>query len=130
MTKETFDIKQKAIIIPVYVDIDGITNELEFIVDTGTSETLICERAIRLMGYTRVDSIEDVPIQTVSGSATAYRYIIDNIKALGLTRHNSKVISHTMPSDAGVDGLLGLDFFENTELTIDFKRAEIRVVSE
>jgi len=127
MTKEKFELEQRAIIIPVYVEIDGIINELEFIVDTGTPETLICEKAIRLMGYTPVDSIEDVSIQTVGGAAKAYRYIIDSIMSIGITKRNIKVISHKMPEDAGVDGLLGLDFFENTRLIIDFKTAEIIV---
>jgi len=103
--------------------------EFQFIVDTGSPETLICERAIRALGCTPANSIEDVPIQTVGGSAVAYRYIIERISALGVTRSNFKVISHRMPSGSGAYGLLGLDFFENTRLTIDFKLAEIIVDS-
>ena len=127
MRKEKFDINQKAIIIPVFVEIDDQTNRYDFIVDTGTPETLISEMALRAMGYTRVDSIEDVPIQTVGGRATAYRYVIDSITALGVTRRNMKIISHQMPSGSGAYGLLGLDFFEDKELTINFKKAEITV---
>ena len=127
MTKETFDKKLKAIIVSVDVEIDGMIKNLPFILDTGSPETLICEKMLREMGYTRVDSIEDVPIQTVGGGAMAYRYIIESITALGLTKRNIKVISHAMPSGSGAYGLLGLDFFENTRLTIDFKLAEIIV---
>jgi len=50
MTKETFDIEQKAIIVPVTVEADGITTLLYFIVDTGSYETLFCEKAIRMIG--------------------------------------------------------------------------------
>ena len=127
MTKETFDLNQKAIIVRVDVELDYQKKRLLFLVDTGTQETLISEKAIRAMGYTPVDSIEDVPIRTINGSGTAYRYIIESITAIGITRQNIKVMSHPMPIDAGVDGLLGLDFFENTRLTIDFKTAEITV---
>jgi predicted aspartyl protease len=130
MTKEKFNIEDRAIIVPVYIETDGVITLLYFILDTGTQETLICETAMRRMGYVRANSIAEVPIQTVGGRALAYRYVIDNLKALGVKRSEFDVISHTMPDDAGIDGLLGLDFFENTELTIDFKRAEIRVVSE
>ena len=127
MTKETFDLRQKAIIVSVDVEIDGMVKDFPFIVDTGSPETLICEKAIRTLGCTPANSIEDVPLQTIGGSATAYRYIIESISALGLTRCNIKVISHPMPSGSGAYGLLGLDFFENTRLTIDFKTAEIIV---
>ena len=129
MSKETFDINQKAIIVRGDIELDDQKKRLLFIVDTGTQETLISEKAIRAMGYTLVDSIEDVPIRTINGSGTAYRYIIESITALGITRRNMKIMSHPMPIDAGVDGLLGLDFFENTRLTIDFKLAEIIVDS-
>ena len=127
MSKVEFDISQKAIIVSVAVEADGITSDLDFILDTGSPETLISDKAIRMIGYTPVDSFEDVPVHTVSGSATAYRYVIDNITALGVSRKGIKVISMQMPAGSGAHGLLGLDFFENTRLTIDFKTAEIIV---
>ena len=130
MKKEKFNIEDKAVIVKVYVEADGITNEFDLIVDTGTEETLISEKAIRAMGYVRANSIADVPIKSVGGNAMAYRYVIDSIEALGVRRSKFNVISYPMPKGAGADGLLGLDFFENTELTIDFKRAEISVVFE
>ena len=37
------------------------------------------------------------------------------------------ILEHPMPEDAGADGLLGLDFFENTSLTIDFILSEIGI---
>ena len=127
MNKEKFDKKQKAIIVSVAIEIDEIAGELDFIVDTGSPETLISDKAMRLMGCTPVNSFDDVPIQTVSGGATAYRYMIDNISALGVSRQNLKILSLPMPSGSGAHGLLGLDFFENTRLTIDFKTEEIIV---
>ena len=127
MTKEKFDINKRAVIVSVEVEADGITSELDFIVDTGSPETLFSEKAIRIIGYTTVDSFEEVPIQTVSGSSKAYRYVIDKMSALGITKQNIKIISHPMPAGSGAYGLLGLDFFENTRLIIDFKTAEIIV---
>ena len=44
-----------------------------------------------------------------------------------MTKFEELTMSNNM-AGASADGLLGLDFFENTELTIDFKRAEIRVI--
>ena len=36
MRKEKFNVEDKAVIVKVYVEADGITNELDMIVDTGT----------------------------------------------------------------------------------------------
>ena len=47
--------------------------------------------------------------------------------AIGLIRRNFKVISRSLPIGLGIDGLLGLNFFQNKELTIDFKLSEIRL---
>ena len=127
MTKETFDIKQKAVIVPVTIEADGLIHRFFFIVDTGSYETLLCEKTIRMIGYTSVDSFEDIPVHTVSGSATAYRYVIDNMTALGVSKKGLKVISMQMPSGSGAHGLLGLDFFEGKDLHISFRNGTIRV---
>ena len=122
-----FQKEDKAIIVEAYVEVDGIEWDYEFIVDTGTQETLICEKTLWRMGYVRANSKEDVPIRTICGEDTAYRYEIESIEALGVKRSNFDVISYPMPGDAGVRGLLGIDFFEKTRLTIDFDTAEINV---
>jgi len=36
-----------------------------------------------------------------------------------------RIICHTLPPTARVDGLLGLDFFRNTRLNIDFISGKI-----
>ena len=127
MMKETFDISQKAVIVPITIEADGLIHRFFFIVDTGSYETLICEKTIRIIGYTPADSFEDVPVHTVSGSSTAYRYAIDNITALGISRKGLKVISLQMPAGSGAHGLLGLDFFEEKDLYISFRKGTIRV---
>jgi hypothetical protein len=47
------------------------------------------------------------------------------MEALGQTRTHFPVIAHTLPPSAPVDGVLGLDFFRNQELTIDFRKGMI-----
>ena len=36
-------------------------------------------------------------------------------------------IARSLPAGLGIDGLLGLNFFKDKELTIDFKLSEIRL---
>jgi len=47
--------------------------------------------------------------------------------ALGHERAGFPVLAHTLPPSAGVDGLLGLDFFHNLSLTIDFRGGQLTV---
>ncbi len=36
-----------------------------------------------------------------------------------------RVLAHDLPTEAAVDGLLGLDFFRDLSLTIDFRAGQI-----
>ncbi len=38
---------------------------------------------------------------------------------------SGKVLCHTLPPSATVDGLLGLDFFRGHQLTVDFQTGQI-----
>jgi len=79
------------------------------------------------LGYKQQDSIGATQTITASKRETVYEYSIDNIMAIGLIRRNFKVISRSLPAGLGIDGLLGLNFFKDKELTIDFKLSEIRL---
>jgi len=79
------------------------------------------------MGYKKADNIGISRTITASKSETVYEYNLNNIMSLGLIRRNFKVISRALPLGLGIDGLLGLDFFKHKELTIDFRKSEIRI---
>jgi len=123
----TFDRKQTLVIVEVTVKVDDILKRLDFAVDTGATITLVSEDAMKKMGYTKADSIKTTQTITASKAETVYEYNLDNIMAIGLLRRNLKVISRSLPIGLGIDGSLGLNFFKNKELTIDFKLSEIRL---
>jgi hypothetical protein len=79
------------------------------------------------VGYKKTDCIRTIETLTASKRETAYEFVVNHIRAIGLIRHNFKVISRPLPIGLGIDGLLGLNFFKNKELTIDFKSSEIRI---
>jgi hypothetical protein len=60
-------------------------------------------------------------ITTGSGVATAAHLVIDKIDVLDRARVGFPVLCHTLPPSAPIDGLLGLDFFRDLALTIDFR---------
>ena len=65
---------------------------------------------------------------TGSGVEFVPRLAVRRIEALGQTRTDFGVLGHTLPSSAGVDGLLGLDFLEGRMLTIDFREGWAELV--
>ena len=127
MIVHTFDRKQPLVMVDVTVKVDDILKRFDFAVDTGATITLVSDDAMKKMGYTKADSIRSTHTITASKSETVYEYNLDNIMAIGLVRRNLKVISRSLPVGLGIDGLLGLNFFKNKELTIDFKLSEIRL---
>lgn len=55
----------------------------------------------------------------------AARVELTKLAALEQERNNFLVLCHTLPPGTGVDGLLGLDFFRDQTLTIDFRKGEL-----
>lgn len=49
--------------------------------------------------------------------------------SLGQIRNHYAVIAHTLPQTTGIDGVLGLDFFQNLVLTLDFQKGDITLGS-
>jgi hypothetical protein len=73
------------------------------------------------VGYDPDSSADRVPVTMGGGSSSAPRLVLNRLTALGQHRIGFSVLSHSLPPDAGVDGLLGLDFFRGSVLTLDFR---------
>jgi len=127
ITTVSFDRKSSLIRVPVTVKKSNEILRYEFAVDTGSTVTMIDSDVMLQMGYSKANSIGTTHTLTASKPETVYEFQIDNIMALGLIRRNFKVISRSLPLGLGIDGLLGLNFFRNQELIIDFKLSEIRI---
>jgi hypothetical protein len=52
---------------------------------------------------------------------------LQRLTALGRERLGFPVLGHTLPPSAGVDGLLGVDFFRGLVLTIDFGAGQVHL---
>ena len=123
----SFDKKSSLIVVPVTIKTETEIGVYKFAVDTGSTITMIDIDVMADIGYNKSDSIGTTRTVTASKIETAYEFKIGNIMALGLIRRNFKVISRSLPLGLGIDGLLGLNFFRNQELIIDFKLSEIRI---
>ncbi|MBI3268077.1 MAG: retropepsin-like domain-containing protein [Planctomycetes bacterium] len=94
---------------------------LRLALDTGATSSLINAGPLVALGYDPGASNDRVQVTTGSGIEFAPRVTLDRIRALGKARGRFPILAHTLPTSAGVDGLLGLDFLQGWRLTVDFR---------
>ena len=119
MNRETVVVKEAGLVVQVGIEVYDEIQFFYFMVDTGAAITVIDEDVMRYIGYTPVDSIGEAYALTASRLEPVYRYEIDNLTALGVTKRNLHVISHKLPEKLDIDGQLGLNFFDKTTLKVE-----------
>jgi predicted aspartyl protease len=97
-------------------------------VDTGATTTLIGTSFLLERGCDPSLASEHVSINTASGLELLPLVQVNQLNALGSERQSFPVLAHNLPPTSSVDGLLGLDFFRNLSLTIDFRAGTIELV--
>ena len=73
------------------------------------------------LGYDPALMPDRVQITTGSGVEFVPRVLLDRIMVLGEESAEFPVLWDTLPPSAGIDGLLGLDFFRGRSLPVDFR---------
>jgi len=121
----SFDPHQGLII--VRAELEGPTGNvvLRLALDTGATGTLINVGMLVSIGYDPALVPDRLQITTGSGVEFVPRIKLIKVTALGQERTNLLVLCHTLPPSAGVDGLLGLDFFRGQSLSVDFRSGQI-----
>jgi predicted aspartyl protease len=117
---QAFDANQGLVIVNAELIGPAATAVLRLALDTGATSTLINTALLVSAGYDPFASPDRVEIITGSGVEYSSRVKVDKLVALGTERLDFSVLAHTLPSSAGVDGLLGLDFVRGRFLTLDF----------
>ena len=100
---------------------------LRLALDTGATGTVVNVGMLVAVGYDPALVPDRIQVTTGSGMEFVPRVILDKIVAVGHERTSFPVLGHTLPPSAGVDGLLGLDFFRGQSLTIDFRDGQVRL---
>lgn len=105
--------------------------DLTLALDTGATHTLIDLTLMLLNGYDLTNVVRTVEFETAKGSISAYIFRVSELTALGRTVRDVEVSSYDFIGNNvifDIDGVLGLDFFKETELTINFKTYTISLV--
>jgi predicted aspartyl protease len=116
-------------VIFVTAKLDG-KHTFRMMLDTGASYTTIDVTALYMAGYSIGNNLETEEVETANGIVEVGILEVDNLMAFGHTVSNIPVrvydfMAHGILTD--YDGLLGLDFFENTMFCIDMKNNTIEV---
>ncbi len=111
------------------VEINNL-HQARLIVDTGASLTLISEDLAFDAGIQADLNSRSARIQGVSGSAEAKMGIVQKIQVGHAERGNVRVFIYTMPNSSGVDGLLGLSFFDGFVVQLDHAKGLLHLTSK
>lgn len=126
MRKFTFEIKEQDDIIILIGSADG--HKIEMALDTAASHSVIDFNILLMMGYSPKLAIGKMEVETSNGIISVDRYQIQSLEMLGKTVTSFEVTSYDF-LEKGIlspyQGVLGLDFFEQTILTIDFINQEV-----
>lgn len=120
-----FDPERKLIIARTELEGPSGNAVLRLALDTGATRTLINVGLLVSIGYDPALAADRSQITTGSGVEFVPHLPLSKITALGQERTGFSVLCHTLPPSAGVDGLLGLDFFRGLTLTVDFRTGRI-----
>lgn len=122
-----FDPKQGLIFIDVAFTGPAVSRIARLALDTGATTTLVSKEVLNDLGFDLANEPDRVPIMTGSAVTTVARVVLTRITALGRSLCGLPVLAHSLPANAPIAGLLGLDLLRDSELTIDFKAGQIRL---
>jgi hypothetical protein len=120
--------KTGAIVVKAYVN----GYKLNLLLDTGATNTVI-DYNILLMSdieFNVVNSGEPLIFETASGIINAKWINVDSFISLGIHNIDFNFATYDFLLEGIVpeyDGMLGLDFFQNNKICIDFVKSEITI---
>lgn len=131
MIKYTFQRINDESFIIVEACIEGYPVRLAL--DTAATHTVIDVNILLLLGYSENSKTGTTTIETATGLIEVGQYTVKKFEALQKIEEPFHLLSFDFLSKGipcAYDGILGLDFFSQTVLTIDFMKQELWLVQE
>jgi predicted aspartyl protease len=125
----SFPFQPHAGLIVVRAELEGPAGNgvLRLALDTGATTTVISAAMMVAVGYDPALAGTRLQVTTGSGVESVPSLAVNKLSSLGHERQSMSILCHTLPPSAGIDGLLGLDFFRGLALLIDFRGGQISV---
>jgi predicted aspartyl protease len=102
------------------------STSVRLLVDTGADRTLISPRALVAAGVSLTRGARTEQVRGVTGSAETQRVVIDSL-AVGEARVGRMTVYALDMNQPGFEGLLGRDFLEQFNVTIDSSRGMVTI---
>lgn len=122
---EAFDLKRGLVIVSARIYGPSGDTLARLAVDTGAVTTVVRPGILASVGYDLSAAPEQVRLISASGIVTVPRLLADRVAALNQERMYLPILGHALPPAAGIDGVLGLDFFRGRRLTVNFRRGQV-----
>jgi|ERR1035437_60808 hypothetical protein len=129
MSTFAFNLAYEDDIIIVNATIEGIY-KFRLALDTAATHTTIDSNMLFFAGYQLKNSIGEKEVETSNGIIIVELYSVRQLECLGIIHNDFEVqvydfLSHGISSE--YDGVVGLNFFRNEKLCIDFFNNEVSV---
>ena len=124
--KFQLDESYNVIIVSAYLD--GC--EIRLMVDTGASNTVIDLTTLLINDYEFSQNSGKVNIETAKGVVNAHIFEVSSLESLEILKENFEIVSYDFLGNgilSEYDGVLGIDFFQNNKICIDFVKSEITI---
>lgn len=127
MKVTAFDPDDKLIII--YVQVFGPLGDVEcrFALDCAATTTLIVPGVLDTLGYSPLTGETISTVTSAIGIEPGYLRRVSRFCALGFEHTDFQVNASDLHDDAGIDGLLGLNFLRNYNYEVRSKEGVIRL---
>lgn len=121
----TFDPNLKYIILPVLVSTkSGTIHKLKTLLDTGAPATEFSDEALEFLGFLNTTK-QDIELKTGLQTQKYDKIIIPQIEICSHSINNLEVYVSHFDKSWGIKALIGLDFFRQFRVTIDYKAGQI-----
>jgi len=98
---------------------------IRLLVDTGSQFTVVPPAILMAAGYDPGAQADRQPLVSVTGVESVPVVVVDRFSCLGEVHREFAVLSHALPFDAYVDGILGMDFLRRFHFKIDTRNGTI-----
>lgn len=121
----TFETKERYIFLSIFLTAeDDKRHEFDAILDTGAPRTEFSDEALHFAGFTPKPR-EDVALQEDLQTQKYADVVLPKIEICSHCISNLKVYVSHFEKSWGVDALIGLDFFQQFRVTIDYEAGQI-----
>jgi hypothetical protein len=121
------------IVITTFLKLRGKSSyyPLSLALDTGASHTVIDLNMLLITGYNKSLRLnKEVKVQTANKIIDADKMIVDELKISDISIPNFEITTYDFLAQEDLldyDGVLGLDFFKNSKMSIDFVKSILTI---